>query len=77
VASADDQLCAEGACPGRIGYQRSEQNVASFTGNAIHTNAENMAIVVDSTIACLYEQNFESRLAASEPLDQYEAAHQK
>lgn len=31
----------------------------------------------DPTLAAAYEQNFESRLAASEPLDQYGAEHQR
>jgi phosphatidylserine/phosphatidylglycerophosphate/cardiolipin synthase-like enzyme len=49
----------------------------NITTNADHHNAENMTILRDAGWTQAYRENFESRLAASEPLDQYEAEHQK
>ena len=48
----------------------------NMTTNADLHNAENMLIIRDPALAAAYERNFERRLAASETLDEYEAAHQ-
>jgi phospholipase D len=49
----------------------------NMTRNADAKNAENLVILRDAGWTQAYRANFESRLAASEPLDQYEAQHQK
>ena len=47
------------------------------TVNATIHNAENLTVIRDPQWAAAYERNLESRLAVSEPLDQYEAEHQR
>ena len=49
----------------------------NLTSNADRFNSENLLILRDPQWAAAYEVNFENRLAASEPLDQYEPAHQR
>ena len=49
----------------------------NYSTNADLHNAENMTIFRDPAFAAAYERNFESRLAASETLDEYKAAHPK
>ncbi len=45
----------------------------NLTTNADRHNAENMTVLRDAGWTQAYRANFESRLAESEPLDQYEA----
>ena len=47
----------------------------NWTVAADTRNAENLLIIHDPALAAAYEANFESRLQASETLDEYEAAH--
>ena len=54
-----------------------ETGSLNWTWAASHANAENTLVLRDPALAAAYEANFESRLAASEPLEQYEAEHQK
>ena len=49
----------------------------NLTSNADHWNSENLTVIRDPQWAAAYEQNFENRLAASEPLADYEAEHQR
>jgi len=49
----------------------------NLTSNADRFNSENLLVLRDPQWAAAYEQNFESRLAASETLADYQAAHQK
>jgi phosphatidylserine/phosphatidylglycerophosphate/cardiolipin synthase-like enzyme len=49
----------------------------NLTSNADHWNSENLTVIRDPQWAAAYEQNFENRLAASETLTTYQAAHQK
>lgn len=49
----------------------------NITSNADRHNAENMTILRDVGWTQAYRANFEARLTESEPLDQYEAEHQK
>ncbi len=49
----------------------------NWTVSADQRNAENVLILHDRGLAAAYEQNFESRLQASEPLDQYEASRDR
>jgi phosphatidylserine/phosphatidylglycerophosphate/cardiolipin synthase-like enzyme len=49
----------------------------NYSTNANLHNAENLTIIRDPLWAAAYEANFESRLAASMTLEDYQAAHEK
>lgn len=49
------------------------QGSYNWTTAADHSNAENLLVSRNPALADLYRQNFESRLAASEPLAQWQA----
>ena len=49
----------------------------NVTTNADRHNVETMTILRDAGWTQAYQANFESRLAQSEPLDQYEAERQR
>ena len=49
----------------------------NLTTSADRFNSENLVVMHDPQWAVAYEANFESRLAQSEPLEQYETSREK
>jgi phosphatidylserine/phosphatidylglycerophosphate/cardiolipin synthase-like enzyme len=60
-----------------VDSQSVETGSLNWTNAADHANAENTLVVHDPALAQAYERNFESRLAASETLAEYEDAQQR